>query len=429
MKTHDAGGPERVCDACGYSLAGLPKGTACPECGAASRAEVRALHDATMSVEAPAWFVKKLRLGALLCMASILGVAGSLVALVVGGFLNIGGLLGVLIFIVFVVVAVASPILWPIGVWMLSSPRRGIGEVTRDGVLDNDALRNATRGLACAFPAAIGLAVLANATGVTSPIVHGFIELVWIAGWIGLVPLSVYLSAVAYWATDHGAANSLQGTAWIMCASGTLVALFEILGRTSLPISAAAPFISIFLYAILVIAIGFLFYRIMGLGSSISWVLANQQARAGSAERVRRKIEDRTGAPNRVADMTCNECGYDLSGLPLGGACPECGESYADRTNRPIRDPALDRPRHDSSDIPIEGLEFDPDTDAPAPRTPEPMRAEMEIPDEGDIPLADDDDAGAADEGGDDGDRAGDDDDGGDDDDAPREGGGGTISR
>ena len=36
----------------------------------------------------------------------------------------------------------------------------------------------------------------------------------------------------------------------------------------------------------------------------------------------------------RAAGVTCVQCGYDLSGTPVGGACPECGTAVAETVRR-----------------------------------------------------------------------------------------------
>lgn len=38
-----------------------------------------------------------------------------------------------------------------------------------------------------------------------------------------------------------------------------------------------------------------------------------------------------------VVDEHCGKCGYDLTGLPLAGTCPECGQVYDVLRHRGIR--------------------------------------------------------------------------------------------
>lgn len=375
---------DRECDHCGYNLKGLAMGSKCPECGHPIR-RMSAKTSGTMSDEAPTRFVRTLRLGFALASAAIIGT-------VVLSFSpwNLG---------------VITTGFWVGGIWLITSKRPGQGTIRPDKVLDSDRTRMGIRLASLAWPAytllSMALLALVSAnTGSAFLVIMLTVLLVGagIVAWGSLIPTSVYMAEIAYWAAHDNLADRLRGTAWVMAVFGTITALLAGLGMgLGMP---AALFISVPAWLVIFIAIIVFGFTVIQMATVMHWVIKHQHMAAGSFDRVRARIERETAAPGRVANnLVCQTCGYDLNGLPHGGDCPECGASYADLTPMPVRDPAKTPSYHDNSDLeladgPNKGVFFNDQLDASGkPKaTGVPYTPRTEVPDEGDIPLAMEDD-------------------------------------
>jgi predicted Zn-ribbon and HTH transcriptional regulator len=382
---------ERVCDECGYSLKGLEPGVRCPECGAKTRAGGISARDTTMSATAPTWFVKFLRYGFLLCTLAIIGGAGFPIILSLTGYFGSINFTFVLMAIMWVATAGA----WTGGVWMVTRPRRGIGEQIRDPVLDSDTYRMVVRFGSIAWPVYVlfsAIAACAPSSAITTSIVYrGVSGLFGITAWVSLIPACVYFANLAYWASDETICNKLRGTAWFMTVCGVLGVVMGAVGRTNAPFAGFANIIAFWMGLITFGATVYLCILVIRLGSALAWVIRHQKAKSGSHERVAARIKQRIERPTAVAgDLYCEECGYNLEGLPFGGNCPECGTSYADNTPLPIRDPMKDRAYRDDS--PIDLADESEHDEIVHRKVPEPVRPQVDVPDDGAIPLSDSDD-------------------------------------
>lgn len=393
---------DRECDQCGYNLKGLPEGSKCPECGKSIRKRTKR-SAGTMSVEAPTRFVRKLQIGFVLASAAVIGLIGIPLLLVI--FIVTGVFSWMLIYGAYGLLFL-SPFLWVGGVWLITSKRPGQGVIVPDKVLDNDRYRLIVRLMSSAWPLYVLLTItiffLNRATATPSQIltipllIVSFIT--GIIAWVGLLPTCVYFAEVAYWASHDYLAERLRSTAWAMAVFGTLSVLLTGIASAGIAPSSAAAFVNIFTILLSVLAVIVFLFTVIQLTSVMTWVIKHQDLAAGSQDRVLERINHDINSPGTVAaGMLCISCKYDLEGLPYGGSCPECGLSYAHLTPLPILDPAKMHSDRDETEIEIEegqnkGIYFNDELDAygkpratGVPFTP----TNLDIPDEGDIPLAD----------------------------------------
>ncbi len=393
---------DRECDHCGYNLRGLPEGSKCPECGTSIRRISRKL-SGTMSNEAPSRFVRLLWLGFSLASLAIIGL------IVVPIFLGVLWAMSVttgLIYWAALALNFLAPFLWVAGIWLVTSPRPNQGQIVPDKVLDNDRYRLLIRLASAAWPVyllvSMGISTLTSKPTPPSALLMVPLSIVHIiAGtiaWVGLMPTCVYFAELGHWASHDHLAQRLRSTAWAMAVFGTITVILSAIAALNIPPSAAAAFLRMFIIFLVVIAVIVFLLTIIQLTSVMKWVIKHQKLAAGSADRVRARIErEITSHGTIVTGLKCQFCNYDLDGLPFGGHCPECGESYADMTPLPILDPAKMHLDRDESEIEVvegdnRGIYFNQELDAygkpKASGQPfEPI--DNPIPDEGDIPLVD----------------------------------------
>lgn len=380
---------DRQCDHCGYNLKGLAEGSKCPECGApARRLGVRT--SGMMTDEAPTRFIKKLRLGFTLASIAIL-------ASIVLRFVHLG--------------LIASGF-WVAGIWLITSARPGVGHIRPDKVLDNEHMRSIIRYASFAWPVyslsslGQGLMIAPGGGGATGPglllgVLSVITMLTGITAWFSLIPTSVYFAEISYWASHNNLSDRLRATAWSLAVFGTIGAILT--AMAVLAGSTAAIFVGIIIWLIIALTLVIFGLTTIQLRAVMSWVIRHQVLAAGSPERIRKRMERETMRPGHIAtELFCHRCGYDLLGLPFGGDCPECGESYADFTPMPVRDPAKMPSYHDNSELELEkgegrGVYFNDQLDASGkPKAGDvPYTPQIEVPDEGDIPLSMDDEAQA----------------------------------
>ena len=400
---------DRACDQCEYNLKGLPTDGNCPECGAPIRRRATRT-SGTMSQEAPTSFVNKLTLGfTIATIGMLLTSTGQLIAIMyaVSNYMtyifypmNPKALVTAGMF------KFPGALIWVVGISIIIAKRPNRENIIHDKTLDNDQLRKVVLLVSIAWPiyalAGLAMAKLNIATAPPSTVLTIPLSIVsFISGmiaWIGLIPTCVYFAELGYWASHDHLAQRLRGTAWTMATFGIFVVLLSAIKAMSGSMGAAAGFVSIFAFMILCVALLVFLFTVIQLRSVMRWVANHQQLAAGSADRVRERVERDINTSGVITTgLKCRVCKYDLNGSPYGGCCPECGESYADFTPLPILDPAKMHTDRDESEIDIEegenkGIYFNQELDASGkPRatsvafTPE----ISDIPDEGDIPLFD----------------------------------------
>ena len=349
----------QVCDSCEYSLEGLPVGSKCPECGHSSAHKSTSINQTSMSFQAPTWYIKWVRHGFLLCMLSIIG---GLSMPFIGLMVSSKSMLLPIALLLFI----GASLCWPIGVWMITRPRKGLGTITHDETLDNPTLITAVRSLSILWSIGIVMMVGGLMTGYFQaaaagaggfPMVYTTIaSIVGTLAWIGLIPACVYFAELSYWASDQSLANRLRATAWVMTVFGILAIGSKLLASTSLPISSPAKIVYIWTSIFIFIATVVFFYSMFRMSILLNWALSHQRISAHKHARLAARIEKEMGGQTGISSTTttCEYCDYNLQGLPHSGNCPECGQHYGQGTMHPIRDPANDIPKHDDSVLHIE---------------------------------------------------------------------------
>jgi predicted Zn-ribbon and HTH transcriptional regulator len=391
----------RECDQCGYNLHGLPDGGKCPECGTSIRKKPLQ-SKGTMSDEAPTRFVRKLQIGFLLASSAImLSILGSFLL----GLVLPSSITPAIEKALQTALQLAIPLLWVGGIWLITLPRPDRGSIVPDKTLDNDRFRLILRASNCVWPIyiLIQISVVSLNAAATPPSqalmipLLGLMLLTGVLSWVSLIPTCIYFAEIGYWASHDHLAYRLRSTAWAMAVFGVLSVLLTAISFLGLPVSGAASFVSMFTIAFVILAVIVFLFTVIQLTSVMKWVIKHQKLSAGSMDRVRERIERDTIAPGKVHNhLTCDSCGYNLDGLPHGGNCPECGESYAEMTPMPVIDPARMHLDRDESEIELldgddKGIYFNEQLDAlgKPKETGVPYTPAVDVPDDGDIPVSD----------------------------------------
>ncbi|MEM9082145.1 MAG: hypothetical protein AAGB34_01015, partial [Planctomycetota bacterium] len=288
-----------ICRNCGYDLTGLAVGTRCPECGTAytlsnRERRIEGRWERPMN-EAPRSFLWLLALGLWMMFAGLVG--GVLIDLI---------LRSTNFFVVFGLELVAAGG-WVVGVWIVTSPRPKLTK-RMGGHSEWPLLRWSSRlsQLAYLSQAVVGVivtVVVANTTqaagGASPSLTVTALQYLWagvgIVAALGLIPLSVYVSYLADWASDLDVAEKLRGGGWFLTFFSIVLILSQLMF--------AVNFLKIFAIigmvlsglglAITTVVIVIQFAR---LASSVLWAIKNvadmEQRDLRRAERDARQAEE-----------------------------------------------------------------------------------------------------------------------------------------
>ncbi|MCL4743072.1 MAG: hypothetical protein KJZ54_12820 [Phycisphaerales bacterium] len=352
----------RVCARCGYDLRGLFVGGVCPECGttigrAGSKAAVR---DALTL--APLSYLRRLTwvCVGLAALGPLNGVA----------FLIAGATRAAWPEALLTVVGLA----WAWVVWRVAQPKPHRAGLTEPPEKEMVRVRRAARLTQCAWPAAAALKTIAagmSSAGAPLPAVLPFLILagvLTVVGFMGFVPLSLWLADLADWAMDTSLGDRLRVVAWLIAFGGSIATV----AWSGAAIAAAAgglmgPFAIVGYFATIAVLVALILFMVslIQLCNMARWAVRNASDGMDRDLRVAiRKARRFEGVgPKATADAPiptgagahlgpfspCPDCGYEQEGLPPGAPCPECGREPEGGPGRGIvmrpmkRDPILDQ--------------------------------------------------------------------------------------
>jgi hypothetical protein len=201
-------------------------------------------------------------------------------------------------------------------------------------------LRLASRVTQCAWIAHGAIHTLLPSAFGSPLFVMGY--LAQIVGIVGMAPLCVYLAHIADWAQDTGLGARLRVAAGLLAGGGGAAATLGFVGQW-IPagfVGGAVGFTAALgLFGCVAGAIMFLLAQLQ-LARMSQWAMRNARAALERDQRVlerkaRRMFGGEAAEGSLLAQMTaargedvldpCAGCGYDLTGLPAGAKCPECG--------------------------------------------------------------------------------------------------------
>ncbi|MEM0982962.1 MAG: hypothetical protein AAGI17_03325 [Planctomycetota bacterium] len=351
---------DRACPKCDYPLRGLRQGGVCPECGTPIAAPRRYERFADTLTDAPMWYISAVAAGCWLLSIAVFGEfafdLGARIFLAFGlGFGPIAYLFGIS----------CVSLVWSAAAWLVSSKRPRTENIAGDVLLDSRHLRLVVRGFqgftlfgaaACSL-LAVMLANRAPAGGGAKLsdlelAVTIVVVLARMITFLGLVPLCVYLSAMADWAGETDIGGRLRGATWTMVIglTGTVV----LLGLSLLPIGmfkSVTALVALWTELAVWIAVFLAAWSIFGLARSASWAMQNaREVKASNVRRSERRASQEVEREIRAREVPWTGH-YDEDGIAMAGEPQEDSASgrHAGQIERML---AEDDP---DGDIPMAG--------------------------------------------------------------------------
>ncbi len=309
---------DRTCPVCEYNLKGLSVGMRCPECGQPIRLLRGTLQE--NFADAPISYLKNLRFGSGLAFAGFVGsVVLALAYRGAGGWMLASG-------------ALAMGVVWWLGVWIISEPRRWSDAQIRSSH-ERRWLRLLSRTTQAGWVLWTGVHIAQELVTKPSP---GTAMLLEVSAWtlstvalLGLIPLFMLLRDLAHWTSNSDLADHLSLCAWGVGTVGIIVLsspLIEAVG-TRLSGVLALPFAILLLlmpiwtglFLLVEILIGACLFQ---LWTTSRWAVRNWAAARAREQRQRkreeRSLQDLEGSPASTASVAdAVPLAGDLSPGPL----------------------------------------------------------------------------------------------------------------
>lgn len=206
---------DKPCHRCGYNLVGLAVGGRCPECGQPIRSLGSLARFSDHLTDAPIAYLKMLAMG-----MGVLAVGGVGVTIcLVGLWATTGSTTWAAE--AYAIALAAMAWVWWGGLYVVTQPRVLSERTIRDVVLDSQRFRKTVRVLQLALP--VGAVMIVAAIKMNTLMMSGAAGVAMVVAVVGMVPVAVYLSAIAEWAGHDHLVDMLRGSAWVLALCGTIL--------------------------------------------------------------------------------------------------------------------------------------------------------------------------------------------------------------